>query len=65
MKEITPHLVLGHGHFFQNTLLSASRFVDYCKKRGVKIDEIRLEKFEELGIFYPMLRIKHPIAIFS
>lgn len=60
MKEITPHLVLGHGHFFQNTLLSASRFVDYCKKRGVKIDERRLEKFEELGIFYPMLRIKHP-----
>ncbi len=60
MKEIIPHLVLGHGHFFQNTLLSASRFVDYCKKRGIKIDERRLEKFEELGIFYPMLRVKHP-----
>jgi hypothetical protein len=60
MKEITPHLVLGHGHFFQNTLLSASRFVDYCKKRGIKIDERRLEKFEKLGMFYPMLRIKHP-----
>jgi len=60
MKEITPHLVLGHGHFFQNTLLSASRFVDFCKKRGIDISKKRLERFEELGIFFPVLRINHP-----
>jgi hypothetical protein len=60
MKKLTPHLILGHGHFFQDTLLSSSRFADYCKKRGINIDERRLEKFEKLGIFYPMLRIKHP-----
>jgi hypothetical protein len=60
MKELTPHLVLGHGHFFQDTLLSASRFVDYCKKRGIDISEKRLEKFEKLGIFYPHLRIRYP-----
>lgn len=60
MNKITPHLILGNGSFFQNTLISSSRFVDYCNKRGVRIDEKRLEKFEELGIFYPMLRIKHP-----
>lgn len=60
MKEITPHLVLGHGRFFQKTLLSVSEFIRYCKKRGIDIDENRLEKFEELGIFYPMLRVKHP-----
>ncbi len=60
MKELTPHLIIGHGNFFQTNLLSSSRFVDYCKERGIQIDEKRLEKFEELGIFYPMLRVKHP-----
>ncbi len=63
MKQLSPHLVIGHGHFFQSTLLSASRFVKYCKDRGIKIDENKLEKFEELGIFYPMLRVKHPKCI--
>jgi hypothetical protein len=60
VNKITPHQIIGHGHFFQRTLLSSSRFADYCQKRGVDVDERKLEKFEELGIFYPMLRIKHP-----
>lgn len=58
--KIEPRPIFGHGHFFQQTMLPASRFVDYCKKRGIDISVNRLEKFEELGIFTPMLRIKYP-----
>lgn len=58
--NIEPRQILGHGHFFQRTMLEASRFVDYCKKRGIDISKKRLEKFEELEIFFPMLRIEHP-----
>lgn len=60
MNKITPHQIIGHGHCFQKTLLSSYYFVKYCQKRGIDISEKRLEKFEELGIFYPMLRVKHP-----
>ncbi len=60
MKEITSSLIINHGHFFDKTLLNASRFVDYCRKRGIDISEERLERFEELGIFFPILRISYP-----
>ena len=42
-------------------LVSSSNFVSYCKKRGIKISKEKLEKYEELGIFYPLARVEHPI----
>lgn len=61
MNETTPYQIIGHGNFFQKTLLNHSRFIDFCNKRGIYIDERRLEKFEELGIFLPALRVDYPV----
>jgi len=61
MNETTPYQIIGHGHFFQNTLLNHSRFIDFCKRRGLYIDEWRLERLEELGVFLPMLRVNYPV----
>jgi hypothetical protein len=38
-------------------LLTAERFVDFCKKRGVNITVDRLLTWEKLGILYPIARI--------
>jgi hypothetical protein len=38
-------------------LLKTDHFVDYCKKRGVEISSDRLERLEQLGLFYPLARI--------
>lgn len=60
MKELTPIDVVNHGGFFQRTMRSASDFVKFCKERGIEISEERLEKFEKLGLFLPVLRIHYP-----
>lgn len=41
-------------------LLPAKRFVKYCKERGIRISEKQLERFEELGIFQPVARVRYP-----
>lgn len=41
-------------------LLPAQRFVKYCKKRGIQTSERQLERFEELGIFGPIARVRFP-----
>ncbi len=41
-------------------LLPTKRFVKYCKDRGVRTSEKQLERFEELGIFYPVARMRYP-----
>jgi len=44
-------------------LVSANDFISYCKKRGIKISKEKLEKCEELGIFYPLARVEYPKII--
>lgn len=41
-------------------LVPAKRFVKYCKERGIRISERQLERFEELGIFRPLARMRYP-----
>jgi hypothetical protein len=44
-------------------LVSANDFISYCKKRSIKISKEKLEKYEELGIFYPLARVEYPKII--
>ena len=41
-------------------LLPADRFVEYCKERSIRASEKQLERFEELGIFQPVARVRYP-----
>ena len=41
-------------------LVSSNDFVSYCEKRGIKISKEKLEKYEELGLFYPLARVEYP-----
>jgi hypothetical protein len=58
--DFSSKQLIGHGHFFQQTLLNVDAFVRYCKDRGIEVSQERLERFEELGVFLPMLRIRWP-----
>ncbi len=40
--------------------LPTARFIDFCNKRGIRISRKQLEKFEKLGIFFPLARVQHP-----
>ena len=44
-------------------LLSASDFAEFCCKRGEHVDNGRLRKLEQLGLFKPLLRIRRPDSI--
>lgn len=41
-------------------LLTMDQFIKFCSERGISIHKERLLRFEELGIFYPILRIYKP-----
>lgn len=41
-------------------LLRASEFAKFGADRGLKVDEGRLRKLEQLGLFKPLLRIRQP-----
>jgi hypothetical protein len=41
-------------------LLRVGEFATFCRDRGEKIDEARLRKLEQLGLFKPLLRIRRP-----
>lgn len=58
--ELSPRQLIGHGHFFQKTLLNVDTFIRYCKERSIEVSQEKLERLEELGVFLPMLRIRWP-----
>lgn len=41
--------------------LSMGRFIKFCEERGVKTSEKQLERFEELGLFFPVARVRYPV----
>lgn len=43
--------------YLQNPPLSMKKFIDFCKKRGIKIDDKKLEELEKKKLFYPIFRV--------
>jgi hypothetical protein len=41
-------------------MISAPDFVSFCKDRGINTSQEQLERFEKLGILYPIARMKRP-----
>ena len=41
-------------------LISTNDFISYCKKRSINISKEKLEKYEELRLFYPLARVELP-----
>lgn len=44
--------------FYQNFLLDTEEFIQYCRNRGINIDEHYLEFLEKEDILFPIMRIK-------
>lgn len=53
-------LMIHHDAFRVCRLLSEREFIEYCRKRGVKIDANRLRQFEKIGVFKPLIRVFRP-----
>ena len=48
--------------YLQNPPLKTDKFIDYCKKRGVKTTKEELEFFEKEKLLFPIVRIDRPIG---
>ncbi|TPK82544.1 hypothetical protein FJ936_23910 [Mesorhizobium sp. B2-4-13] len=53
-------LLLEKGGVFLCHYLSADKFADFCKARGIIVNEERLLTFERLGMFSPVFRLRQP-----
>lgn len=49
-----------NGHFTICPMLTADQFIDYCKERDIKVTIEHLERYERLGVFMPMARVRYP-----
>ncbi len=54
--------LIEHGLFVSCPLLDTDRFITYCTERGLRVDKRQLEQLEQLGIFYPMARVRQPLV---
>ena len=52
--------IFNNEHFIVCPFLTTDRFISYCKDRGIQTSLEQLERFEQLGIFYPLARVKYP-----
>jgi hypothetical protein len=60
MTDVTIDHLIGHGHFFDKTFLNLDQFIRYCADRGLHVSAETLERFERLGVFLPLVRIRWP-----
>ena len=37
--------------------MNMKQFIEFCKKRGIKIDNSKLEDLEKKKLFYPIFRV--------
>lgn len=44
--------------YVENPPLNMKNFIEFCDKRGIKLTQDKLEKFEKSGWFYPIFRVK-------
>jgi hypothetical protein len=56
--------MIENDHFIVCPPKSTDWFIKYCSERGISTSPEQLEKFEELGLFYPIARVRHPQAPF-
>lgn len=59
-EAVDLRYLIDNQHFIACRLLSTSRFVKYCKDRGIWVSKEQLERFEELGLFHPVARTIKP-----
>lgn len=52
--------IVENGHFTICPMLTAEHFVRHCKERGIEVSLGQLERYERLGIFMPMARVRYP-----
>lgn len=43
--------------YLHNTPMNMKEFINFCKKRGIKIDKNKLEYLEKNKLFYPIFRV--------
>lgn len=45
--------------YLQNPPMNMKNFINFCKKRGIKIDKSNLEDLEKKKLFYPIFRVSN------
>jgi ADP-ribosylglycohydrolase len=53
--------VIDNESFVVCPLLPTNRFIKFLEERCVKTSEKQLERFEELGLFFPVARVRYPV----
>lgn len=51
--------------YLHNSPMNMDEFINFCKKRGIKIDKNKLEYFEKNKLFYPIFRVTDNFDSFS
>lgn len=51
--------------YLQNPPLNIKKFIDFCKKCGIKINDKKLEELEEKNLFYPIFRVTNIYNLIS
>ena len=51
--------------YLENPPLNMKQFIDFCKKRGVKITMDKLEELEQNELFYPIFRVSNLYSEFD
>ncbi|HPE63583.1 MAG TPA: hypothetical protein PLQ49_05705 [Methanothrix sp.] len=57
--------IVRNKHFINCPFLPTDKFIKYCKNRSIKTSQEQLERFEKLGIFYPIARFRYPPELVS
>lgn len=58
LKHLTLEWLIRNQSYILCPFMTASQFASHCKDCGIDVDEAFLERLEELGAFYPLLRIQ-------
>ncbi|MDR0900960.1 MAG: hypothetical protein LBM26_04800 [Methanobrevibacter sp.] len=61
MDEKFLEMFINEEMYLQNHPLEAKKFIDFCKKRGIKTSKEQLEFYEKEKFIFPIMRIKRDI----
>lgn len=60
MSNLDPIYLIENERYVQCPFLDVSSFIRHCAARGVRTSREQLERFERIGVFYPVVRVEHP-----